>query len=504
MVFATALDVTERRRMEDELRASRERALEASRLKSEFVANMSHEIRTPLNGVVSMAELLLGTRLSGEQAEYAQVALTSAEALMRVINDILDFSKIEAGKLEIVERGLLAPGGRGGRGARSLGVRRGRPRALSSTSSSSDDVADVLRGDGNRIRQVLTNLVSNAIKFTARGGSRSPPASRRRPATGEQLRIEVADTGIGIDPDRLPALFAAVRAGRRHHHPPLRRHRAGAVHLQAAGRADGRADRRCTASPGEGSRFWFTVPVRAGRRLWLRDARQRSDRHPRARRRRRRRRPAGDGAPPDRLGDQPGQRIRRPLGAAPAAAATETGRPFEAALIDLSMPEMDGLELARAIKAVPALRSTRLILVTAAPVPAAEAEAAGIEAQLVKPVRQSRLYDQLCRPSCTRSEPHRPWCPLRCRARRGPRRPGPGPAGGGQPDQPVCRGPLLQTLGFRVDVAANGREAIAMTARTDYAAVFMDCQMPDVDGYTAARVIRRRERHTVRTCRSSP
>ncbi|HZE06888.1 MAG TPA: PAS domain S-box protein, partial [Solirubrobacteraceae bacterium] len=102
MVFATAMDVTERRRMEDELRESRERALEASRLKSEFVANMSHEIRTPLNGVVSMAELLLGTRLTPEQAEYAQVALTSAEALMRVIGDILDFSKIEAGKLEIV------------------------------------------------------------------------------------------------------------------------------------------------------------------------------------------------------------------------------------------------------------------------------------------------------------------------------------------------------------------------------------------------------------------
>ena len=123
--FSVWRDISQRRRMEDELRASREKALEASRLKSEFVANMSHEIRTPLNGVVSMAELLLDTPLNGEQSQYAQVAMTSAEALMRVINDILDFSKIEAGKLEIVQRGLLAArrGRRRGRDRRRQGGR---------------------------------------------------------------------------------------------------------------------------------------------------------------------------------------------------------------------------------------------------------------------------------------------------------------------------------------------------------------------------------------------
>ena len=494
MVFATALDVTERRLIEDELRSSRERALEGSRLKSEFVANMSHEIRTPLNGVVSMAELLLDTPLSGEQAEYAQVALTSAEALMRVINDILDFSKIEAGKLEILSEDYSIRAAVedvveiAGVGA----VDRG----LELDVIVEDDVADVLRGDGNRIRQVLTNLVSNAIKFTVAGQVAVTVGVEQVAAgNGEQLRIEVADTGIGIDPERLPALFAPFSQADA---TTTRRYGGTGLGLciskQLVELMGGRIGAHSV--PGEGSRFWFTVPYEPGAGFGsemlgsdLTGSRVLVVDDVAADRQAMERRLTGWGISPDSAFDALSalRQLRR---------ATETGRPFEAALIDLSMPEMDGLELARAIKAVPALRSTRLILVTASPVPAVEAEAAGIEAQLVKPVRQSRLYDQLVTIlHKDRAAPALVPAPASDRAAGSAERGHVLLVEDNQVNQ-FAAVRLLQTLGFRVDVAADGRQAIAMTARTDYAAVFMDCQMPDVDGYTAARVIRRRERLT--------
>jgi two-component system sensor histidine kinase/response regulator len=493
-----ARDVTERRRAEEELRASRERALEASRLKSEFVANMSHEIRTPLNGVVSMIELLRQTDVTLEQREYADVALTSAEALMRVINDILDFSKIEAGKLEIVNEDFTL------RDAveevsEIVGIK-ALERGVEMRISVDPQIADTVRGDGNRVRQVLMNLLSNAVKFTAQGHI-SVSVSHRAAASGRpQLCIEVADTGIGIDPERLAVLFEPFS---QEDATTTRRYGGTGLGLciskQLVELMGGEIG--CESALGEGSRFWFTLPYvegvaptgdptrsdLTGTRILIIDgvADQAAllARHL-----------ASWGVSPDTAADGLSalQMLRR---------AADAGRPYEAALIGRTVPERDELELARSITSVPALRATRLILVTPAAVDATAARAAGIEDQLIKPIRQSRLYNQLVA-TIYRARAARAASPQL--------RPAEATEPAGSPgarvlvvdDNEVNRFAairLLQTLGLNVDVATDGREAITMSGRRNYAAIFMDCQMPNVDGYTASRMIRKRDRGTRRT-----
>ncbi|HEX3974639.1 MAG TPA: PAS domain S-box protein [Solirubrobacteraceae bacterium] len=493
--FSVWRDISQRRRMDDELRASREKALEASRLKSEFVANMSHEIRTPLNGVVSMAELLLDTPLNGEQSQYAQVAMTSAEALMRVINDILDFSKIEAGKLEIVREDFSVRAAVQDV-AEIVGVKAAE-RGLALEVSVGHDVAPAINGDGNRVRQVLMNLLSNAVKFTSAGEVTVTVDLIDGAGSDVQLRFAVADTGIGIDTETLAALFepfsqADATTTRRYGGTGL----GLCISRQLVELMDGEIG--CGSEPGVGSRFWFTLPYEpgvgqeadlkgndlTGARVLVVDG-DAPDRettqttlaswaiHPET---------AGDGATALRL----------------LRAAAEAGRPFETALIAARLPDTDGLALVREIGDVPALRSTRLIMVVSSPVEAAAADAAGIDAQVAKPIRPSRLYNQLL--ATLHRTPAGQTAIAATTAAVGVL------AGDGcqvlvVEDNEINQFAalrLLRSFGLVVDVAANGREAITMTGRTEYSAVFMDCQMPDVDGYTATRVIRRREEQTGR------
>jgi two-component system sensor histidine kinase/response regulator len=470
-------------------------AVEASRLKSEFVANMSHEIRTPLNGVVCMSELLLDTSLTAEQREYSNVAMTSAEALMRVINDILDFSKIEAGKLDIVDENFSIQ--TAADDVCEILAIRAEEKGVALTVSVDPAVPPIVRGDGNRVRQMLINLVGNAIKFTAEGEIGVRVGLERRSDGKELLRFEVADTGIGIEPDRLAVLFepfsqADGSATRRYGGTGL----GLSISKQLAHLMGGEIGVHST--PEAGSTFWFTLPCVPGTEV-LASAPVRDLTGTRVLvvdddatdRRIVKRRLASWGLIPDGAGD--GQSALEMM-----HRAADSGRPYEAAVIDMRMPEMNGIQLAHEVKATPRLRGARLILLSGAHVLNTDAQAAGFDAVLTKPMRQSMLRNQLVNSLSRAPKSHR---------EESPRQPTPAsPAGGGrvlvaednQINQ-IAATRVLEKFGFVVDIADNGREAIEACARVEYAAVFMDCQMPEIDGYTATGVIRQREganRHT--------
>jgi two-component system sensor histidine kinase/response regulator len=484
LAYATARDVTHLKQMEKELRESREQALAASRLKSEFVANMSHEIRTPLNGVVSMSELLMDSGLTAEQHEYAHVAMTSAEALMGVVDDILDFSKIEAGKLDIVaeEYSIEATLTE----VCEIVRVKARERGLSLTQSIAPTVPALVHGDSHRVRQVLLNLLANAVKFTTEG---EVVARIARQEPDDLLRFEVSDTGIGIDETTREHLFqpfcqADATTTRRYGGSGL----GLCIAKQLVDLMGGEIGVESTA--GQGSTFWFTLPCRPGTGTAVN-------------------RTTGDltgiralvvnDSPPDEHG------LERQLaawGMSPASArdsgsaldlldqAAADGKPFAVMLIDEQAPTTDGLQLARRIKASARLRSTRLVLLSSRLVAPLHARQAGIDAAVAQPFAPSRLYDELVS-VLSRSN----------RMFESPARTGDAPetsagrvlvAEDNEINQLAARR-VLQKLGYTVDIAHDGREAIAMAAQTDYAAVFMDCQMPEMDGYTATAIIRRRD-----------